>query len=110
PVWAVAAHDTASAVAAVPAEGEDFAFISSGTWSLVGVEVDEPVRTEAARAANLTNEVGLGGTIRLLKNVMGLWLVQQCAATWGGLSPAEASRLAASAPDGGPPGGPRPPP
>jgi len=102
PVWAVAAHDTASAVAAVPAADEDFAFISSGTWSLVGVEVDEPVRTDAARAANLTNEVGLGGTIRLLKNVMGLWLVQQCAATWGGLSPQEASRLAASAPPGGP--------
>jgi rhamnulokinase len=102
PVWAVAAHDTASAVAAVPASGDDWAFISSGTWSLVGVEVDEPVRTEAAHAANLTNEVGLGGTIRLLKNVMGLWLVQQCAATWGGLSPAEASRLAASAPPGGP--------
>jgi rhamnulokinase len=102
PVWAVAAHDTASAVAAVPAVSDDFAFISSGTWSLVGVEVDEPVRTEAARAANLTNEVGFGGTIRLLKNVMGLWLVQQCAATWGGPSPAEASRLAASAPAGGP--------
>jgi rhamnulokinase len=102
PVWAVAAHDTASAVAAVPAADDDFAFISSGTWSLVGVEVDEPVRTEAARAANLTNEVGLGGTIRLLKNVMGLWLVQQCAATWRGLSPVEASRLAASAPAGGP--------
>jgi rhamnulokinase len=102
PVWAVAAHDTASAVAAVPAAGEDFAYISSGTWSLVGVEVAEPVRTEEARAANLTNEVGLGGTIRLLKNVMGLWLVQQCCATWGGLSHVEASRLAASAPAGGP--------
>jgi rhamnulokinase len=102
PVWAVAGHDTASAVAAVPATGQDFAFISSGTWSLVGVEVDEPVRTEWARAANLTNEVGLGGTIRLLKNVMGLWLVQQCCATWGGLSQLEASRLASSAPAGGP--------
>jgi rhamnulokinase len=102
PVWAVASHDTASAVAAVPAASEDFAFISSGTWSLVGVEVEEPVRTEAAREANLTNEVGLDGRIRLLKNVMGLWLVQQCSATWGGLAPAEASRLAASAPAGGP--------
>jgi rhamnulokinase len=102
PVWAVAGHDTASAVAAVPAEGEDFAYISSGTWSLVGVEVAEPLRTEAARAANLTNEVGLGGTIRLLKNVTGLWLVQQCCATWGGMSHVEASALAASAPAGGP--------
>ena len=102
PVWAVASHDTASAVAAVPATDDDFAFISSGTWSLVGVEANAPVRTEAARAANLTNEVGLGGTIRLLKNVMGLWLVQQCCATWDGLSHIEASRLAASAPAGGP--------
>jgi rhamnulokinase len=102
PVWAVAAHDTASAVAATPAVDEDFAFISSGTWSLVGVEVDAPARTERARAANLTNEVGLDGTIRLLKNVMGLWLVQQCAAAWGGLSPVNASRLAASAHAGGP--------
>ena len=106
PVWAVAAHDTASAVAAVPAVDEDFAYVSSGTWSLVGIEVDEPVRTEEARAANLTNEVGLDGTIRLLKNVMGLWLVQQIQATWmragGELTHAQASRLAASAPAGGP--------
>lgn len=102
PVWAVAAHDTASAVAAVPAAGEDFAYISSGTWSLVGVEAAEPVRSEWARAANLTNEVGLGGTIRLLKNVMGLWLVQQCCASWGDLDHVEASRLAATAPAGGP--------
>jgi rhamnulokinase len=102
PVWAAAAHDTASAVAAVPADGPDFAFISSGTWSLVGVEAERPVRSEAARAANLTNEVGLDGSIRLLKNVMGLWLVQQCIAHWGGVSHVEASRLAASAPAGGP--------
>ena len=102
PVWAAAAHDTASAVAAVPADGSDFAFISSGTWSLVGVEADRPVRGEAARAANLTNEVGLDGSIRLLKNVVGLWLVQQCIAHWGGVGHVEASRLAASAPAGGP--------
>ena len=81
-VVAVGSHDTASAVAAVPAAGEGWAYISSGTWSLVGVETPAPVRTPAARAANLTNEVGVGGTIRLLKNVTGLWLLQECRRTW----------------------------
>ena len=77
-----AAHDTGSAVVGVPVgasvKSENFAYISSGTWSLVGIETDAPVLSEAARAANLTNEGGVGGTFRLLKNVMGLWVVQQC--------------------------------
>jgi rhamnulokinase len=83
PVYTVGSHDTASAVAAVPAVGEDFAYISSGTWSLVGVELREPVRTEASRAANFTNELGVDGTVRYLRNVMGLWLLQECLRTWG---------------------------
>ena len=83
PVAVVASHDTASAVVAVPFEaGTTAAYISSGTWSLVGVEVDAPVLSEQARAANLTNERGFGGTTRLLKNVMGLWLVQECRRAW----------------------------
>jgi len=82
PVAAVASHDTASAVVATPLEGVRSAFISSGTWSLVGVELHEPVLTPQARSANLTNERGLGGTTRLLKNVMGLWLVQECRRAW----------------------------
>jgi rhamnulokinase len=82
PVVVVASHDTASAVAAAPLGAAGAAYISSGTWSLVGVEVGEPVLTARARAANLTNERGFGGTIRLLKNVMGLWLVQECRRAW----------------------------
>lgn len=82
PVVAVASHDTASAVVAVPAEGEDFAYISSGTWSLVGVETEEPVITEASYRENFTNEGGFGGKNRFLKNVMGLWILQQCRKEW----------------------------
>jgi rhamnulokinase len=87
PVIAPACHDTGSAVAAVPAVAvpattDDFAYISSGTWSLVGLEVDQPILTPAALAANVTNEGGVYGTYRLLKNVMGLWILQQCRATW----------------------------
>ncbi len=82
PVIAPACHDTGSAVAAVPAQVHDFAYISSGTWSLVGLEVDEPILTPKALAANVTNEGGVYGTYRLLKNVMGLWILQQCRATW----------------------------
>ncbi len=80
----VGSHDTASAVAAVPfAPGSGArAYISSGTWSLVGVEVDQPVINAQALAANVTNEGGVGGKIRLLKNVMGLWLIQRCRAEW----------------------------
>jgi rhamnulokinase len=82
PVIAAGSHDTASAVVAVPARGADFAYISCGTWSLVGVELDQPVRTEASRAANFTNETGVDGTIRYLRNVMGLWLLQESVRTW----------------------------
>ena len=82
PVFAPASHDTGSAVVGVPAAGNDFAYLSSGTWSLIGLEVDEPVISDAAFAANVTNEGGVGGTFRLLKNVAGLWLAQQCRATW----------------------------
>jgi rhamnulokinase len=82
PVTAVGTHDTASAIVAIPAEGSDFAYISCGTWSLVGVELDRPVLSEAARQANFTNEVGVDGTIRFLRNVMGLWLLQECVRTW----------------------------
>jgi rhamnulokinase len=81
-VIAVGSHDTASAVAAVPAAGRDFAYISSGTWSLVGMELDEPVLTEASRRAGFTNEAGLDGRIRYLHNVTGLWLLQESVRAW----------------------------
>ena len=82
PVFATASHDTASAVAAVPATGDDWCYISSGTWSLMGVEVSEPVITERARQLNFTNEAGAGGRVRLLKNIAGLWLLQECRREW----------------------------
>ncbi|MEU3096795.1 rhamnulokinase family protein [Streptomyces sp. NPDC006967] len=83
PVTAVGSHDTASAVAAVPADGERFAYICTGTWSLAGLELDAPVLTEESRAANFTNELGLDGTVRYLRNIMGLWLLQECLRAWG---------------------------
>ena len=83
PVYAVASHDTASAVVAVPALSSDFAYISSGTWSLVGLEIMQPVLTEESRQANFTNEIGADGTIRYLRNVAGLWLLQECQREWG---------------------------
>ena len=83
PLVAVGSHDTASAVVAVPADGRNFAYISSGTWSLVGMELDRPVVTEASRAANFTNEAGVDGTVRYLRNVSGLWLLQECQRHWG---------------------------
>ena len=82
PVISPATHDTGSAVAAVPAAASNFGYISSGTWSLAGIEVPSPVINREAAEANVTNEGGVFGTIRLLKNVMGLWIVQQCRATW----------------------------
>ncbi|EEH67034.1 carbohydrate kinase, FGGY family protein [Actinomyces urogenitalis DSM 15434] len=82
PVVAVGSHDTASAVVAVPTEAPDFAYISCGTWSLVGLELDEPVLTEASRQANFTNELGVDGTVRYLKNVMGLWVFNEAVRTW----------------------------
>ncbi|CAG7626258.1 L-Rhamnulokinase [Paenibacillus solanacearum] len=82
PVIAVGEHDTASAVVAVPADGPDFAYLSCGTWSLLGTELPQPVLTEQALAWNFTNEGGVNGTHRLLKNIMGLWLVQECKRAW----------------------------
>lgn len=82
PVIAVGSHDTASAVVGVPAGDERFAYISSGTWSLVGLELDAPVLTEEARLADFTNEGGVDGTIRFLKNVMGLWVLSESQRTW----------------------------
>jgi rhamnulokinase len=84
PVIAVGSHDTASAVVGVPADGDRFAYISCGTWSLVGVELGEPVLTEQSRLANFTNELGVDGTVRYLRNVMGLWLLQECLREWPG--------------------------
>ena len=82
-VVAVGSHDTASAVAAVPAATDDFAYISCGTWSLVGMELAVPVLSAAGRAANFTNEAGIDGTVRYLRNVMGLWPLQESLRTWG---------------------------
>ncbi|MER7943497.1 rhamnulokinase family protein [Streptomyces sp. NPDC094458] len=82
PVTTVASHDTASAVAAVPATGPGFAYVSCGTWSLAGLELDAPVLTEASRAANFTNERGVDGTVRYLRNIMGMWLLEECRRTW----------------------------
>ncbi|HVX46607.1 MAG TPA: rhamnulokinase family protein [Mycobacteriales bacterium] len=83
PVTAVCSHDTASAVVAVPAPDEKFAYVSCGTWSLVGVELDRPVLSAESRAANFTNERGIDGSIRYLRNVMGLWLLQESMRSWG---------------------------
>ena len=82
PVVAVAGHDTASAVAAIPAEGENWAYLSSGTWSLMGIETRTPVINELTEAYNITNEGGVDGTVRLLKNITGMWLVEQCLKVW----------------------------
>jgi rhamnulokinase len=82
-VYATAGHDTASAVAAAPADGgEDWCYISSGTWSLMGLELDRPVIDGQSLALNFTNEVGVAGKIRLLKNIAGLWLLQECRRAW----------------------------
>jgi rhamnulokinase len=82
PVVATASHDTAAAVAATPGEAKDWAYISSGTWSLMGVESDCPIITPESLALNFSNEGGIGGTYRVLKNISGLWLVQQCRQAW----------------------------
>ena len=82
PVVAVAGHDTASAIAAVPAQDSHYAYLSSGTWSLMGIVVDEPILTLRAAELNFTNEGGIGGTTRFLKNITGMWLVEQCRRAW----------------------------
>jgi rhamnulokinase len=93
PVIAPACHDTGSAVVAVPAENKDFAWLSSGTWSIIGCEADKPVMDGRALAYNFTNEGGVFGTWCLSKNIMGLWLVQECRREWG-LSYDELTHLA----------------
>ena len=85
PVVAVGSHDTASAVAGVPARTGSFAYISSGTWSLVGTELGAPVLSEEAWAANFTNELGVDGTVRFLANIMGMWVQQECLREWAAL-------------------------
>lgn len=106
PVHAVAGHDTASAFAAAPIRSHRAAVLSSGTWSLLGLELDAPVLGPEASACNLTNERGVDGTIRLVRNVMGLWLVQECRRHWerhgGPCDYDELHRLAAAAPPDGP--------
>jgi len=82
PVVATCSHDTGAAVAAVPAEGEGWAFLSSGTWSLIGVELPCPLINEQVRECNFTNEAGYGGTTRFLKNIVGLWLLQESRREW----------------------------
>ena len=82
-VTTVASHDTASAVVAVPSLTPEFVYVSSGTWSLVGTELERPVLTSDVRATNFTNERGIDGRIRLLRNVGGLWLLQECLRVWG---------------------------
>ena len=100
-VIAPACHDTGSAVAAVPASGEDWLYLSSGTWSLMGAETREPNLTDKALEYNFTNEGGVGGSFRLLRNIMGLWLVQQCRRSWeregAGPDYAEMTRMASRA-------------
>lgn len=81
-VVAGCSHDTGAAVAAVPASGGNWAYLSSGTWSLVGVEWPQPVINDQARSLSFTNEIGFGGSVRLLKNIVGLWIVQECRRHW----------------------------
>jgi len=101
PVYATASHDTAAAVAAVPAEGDDWCYISSGTWSLMGLELRAPVINDASRTLNFTNEAGFGGSVRFLKNLAGLWPLQECRRAWATegekLSYEELTRLAEQA-------------
>lgn len=82
PVVAVGSHDTASAVAAIPAEDGNYAYLSCGTWSLLGIESPTPIINESSFRHNFTNEGGLDGTIRFLKNITGLWLMEQCRKEW----------------------------
>ena len=105
-VSTVGSHDTASAVVGVPAATSRFGYVSCGTWALVGVELDAPVLTEASRRANFTNERGVDGTIRYLRNVMGLWLLSESLRAWNlrglGVELGEVLAAAAALPPGGP--------
>ena len=93
PVVAVAGHDTASAVAAVPAANERFAYLSCGTWSLLGIETSEAIINERSRAYNFTNEGGIEGTTRFLKNICGMWLLEQCRKEWGESVPQDVNQI-----------------
>ncbi len=99
PLIAVGSHDTASAVVGAPLTGRSDAYLSSGTWSLIGMELDAPIRTEASRASNLTNEAGVDATVRYLKNVMGMWLLSEAQRTWaeGGITTSVPELVAAAA-------------
>lgn len=101
-VIATCSHDTGAAVAAVPAQGENWAYLSSGTWSLMGVEWPHPVITEQGRSLGFTNEIGCGDSVRLLKNIIGLWIVQECRRYWARQGKKyefdDLARLASSAP------------
>jgi rhamnulokinase len=101
-VIASCSHDTGAAVAAVPGSGSCWAYLSSGTWSLMGVEWPQPVITDACRELNFTNEIGYGDSVRLLKNIIGLWLVQECRRDWAKTGPeydyGTLAQLAADAP------------
>jgi rhamnulokinase len=105
-VIASCSHDTGAAVAAVPAGALPWAYISSGTWSLMGVEVAQPVLSDRCRELNFTNEIGYGGTVRLLKNIVGLWIVQECRRAWArqgrDYDYATLTKMAAEAPARGP--------
>ncbi len=102
----VGSHDTASAVVGVPLADDRSAYVACGTWGLVGLELEAPIRTDASRLANFTNEMGVDGRIRFLRNVMGLWLLQESIRTWerAGVAVSLAPLLAAAAalPAGGP--------
>ncbi len=106
PVVASAGHDTAAAVAAVPTASRDYIYLSSGTWSLMGFELAEPIITEQSLAYDITNEGGVAGMFRFLKNIMGLWLVQECRREWTrageDYSYDDLTRMAAESPDFGP--------
>lgn len=93
PVIAVAGHDTASAVAAVPAKDENFAYLSSGTWSLMGIETKEAIINRKSYELNFTNEGGVEGTTRFLKNICGMWLLERCRKEWGDDAPADYATL-----------------
>lgn len=97
PVYAVAGHDTGSAVAAVPARDEEFAYLSSGTWSLMGIETREAVINERSYELNFTNEGGIEGTTRFLKNICGMWLLERCRKEWGDSVPQDYATLFADA-------------
>jgi rhamnulokinase len=105
-VFATCSHDTGAAVAAVPARAKSWAYISSGTWSLMGLERSEPALTDLSRDLNFTNEIGFAGSVRLLKNIVGLWIVQECRREWArqgrDYDYATLTRKAAAAPSFGP--------